>query len=135
MLILQNCGALAGQPTVADDGVLAWEYINGTFVVEARHAEAGASGHDVFPTRDTDFYFAWVDFASPMAPTAPPAAPALSIGREGSNVVVSWPAGATGYTLESAPAISGPWSVVPGVTGNSATVAPSAAAQLFRLRQ
>ncbi|MFM8421925.1 MAG: hypothetical protein ACKOEQ_17570 [Verrucomicrobiota bacterium] len=135
MLILQNCGALAGQPMVADDGVLAWEYINGKFVVEARHAEAGASGYDVFPTRDTDFYFAWVDFASPMAPTAPPAAPALSIGREGSNVVVSWPAGSTGYTLESAPAISGPWSVVPGVTGNAATVAPSAAAQLFRLRQ
>ena len=131
MLVLQNCGALAGQPTVADDGILAWEYINGKFVVEARHAEAGPSGYDVFPARDTAFYFAWVDFASPMAPTAPPVAPSLSIGRSGANVVVSWPAGTSGYTLESAPAITGPWTPVQGVTGNEATVAPSANAQLF----
>ncbi len=135
MLVLQNCGALAGQPTVADDGVLAWEYINGKFVVEARHAEAGPSGYDVFPARDTDFYFAWVDFASPMAPTAPPVAPSLSIGRSGANVVVSWPAGTSGYILESAPAITGPWTAVQGVTSNEATVTPSADAQLFRLRQ
>jgi len=135
MLVLQNCGTLPGQPLVADDGVLAWEYINGKFVVEARHVEPGASGYDVFPTRDTDFYFAWVDFASPMAPVAPPVAPALSIARSGGNVVVSWPAGTTGFTLESAPSLQGPWSPVAGVSGNSASVAPSAAAQLFRLKQ
>ena len=66
----------------------------------------------------------------------PPTAPSLTITHSGSNVTLGWPADATGYTLESAPAITGSaWTAVAGVTGNSATVPTTGAAQYFRLRK
>ena len=137
MLILQNCGFLPGQPGVTDDGVLAWEYIDGKFVVEARHAESGPSGYDVFPTRDTDFYFAWVDFTNPLQAVASAVveSPTLTIDRSGSDITLSWPGTVTGFTLESAPSVAGPWTAVSGVSNNQVTVAPTAGAQLYRLRQ
>lgn len=66
----------------------------------------------------------------------PPPAPALAIGWSAGNLTISWPAEATGYTLESAPAVSGAaWTPVSGVTGNSVTITPTGAAGFYRLRQ
>jgi len=133
MLLLQNAGYLTGQDGVTDDSVLAWEYTDGKFVVEARHAAAGANGFDVFPVRDTDFYFVWVDFTSPLQ-AQQVIMPTLSIQRDGTNVVLSWPADVTGFTLQSAPAVNGPWTPVAGAVNNRLTVTP-VATTLYRLRK
>jgi hypothetical protein len=69
MLLLQNAGYLASNPTLTDDAALAYEFIDGKFVVESRTVSASGA-FDTFPLRDTDFYFAWVDFQQPLAPTA-----------------------------------------------------------------
>lgn len=132
MLLLQNAGYLPGG-TVTDDGVLAWEYTNGKFVVEARHSEAGPSGIDVFPLRDTDFYFTWVDFTNPLK-AREEVQPTLSIARNGEALVISWPANVSGFTLESAPAVNGPWTTVPGAANNQLSVSPTATT-LYRLRR
>jgi len=66
--------------------------------------------------------------------------PVLSIVRAGSKVVVSWPAGDTGYTLEGKPNLSPStaWAAVPGtvVVGsqNTLTVAAPTGNKLYRLR-
>lgn len=131
MLLLQNAGYVSPVDGITDDGVLAWEYINGKFVVEARHVETGNDGFDTFPLRDTDFYFAWVDFTNPLQArlTTPPT---LSISRTGDNVLISWPASVTGFTLQSATSLTGPWTTVSGTANNQITVAPSATT-LYRL--
>ncbi len=50
--------------------------------------------------------------------------------------MISWPAEATGYTLESSATMkSGDWKAVPGVTGNSATVPMTGVGQFYRLRK
>jgi hypothetical protein len=65
----------------------------------------------------------------------------LRIDRLGSSIVLSWPSSETGYTLESAPAPTGPWGVVtsspPLVGGRFTVIVPtSGAGQLyFRLRK
>jgi hypothetical protein len=56
--------------------------------------------------------------------------PSLSVGRTGDTLTVTWPADATGYVLQSAPTVSGTWTPVAGVTGNSATL-PSGTGELF----
>ena len=62
--------------------------------------------------------------------------PALRIARNGDSVVVSWAAGVSGVTLESAGQVpSSTWTAVPGVVNNSVTVQPSGKAQFFRLRK
>ena len=44
-----------------------------------------------------------------------PESPALTIQREGNNVVIRWPASATGYALQSSASLSAPsWSAVAG---------------------
>jgi hypothetical protein len=69
-----------------------------------------------------------------VAPPAQP--PALAITRSGANLVISWPADATGFTLESAAALpASSWTAVPGVTGNSVTISPAGAASFYRLHQ
>jgi hypothetical protein len=77
MLLLGNAGYLsAGVP---DDSALSYEFSNGQFIIEARHVEAGAES-DLTPLRDTDFYFAWVDFQEPLSPAAPAAkAPSFQV--------------------------------------------------------
>lgn len=135
MLLLQNAGYLAGQADVTDNSVLAYEYIGGKFIIEARHAESSSNGNDVFPLRDTDFYFAWVDFQSPLAPkgTAVVVQPNLSATRQGANVVISWDAASTGYVLESTGSLpAAGWTKVNNVVNNSITVTPSGA-QFYRL--
>ncbi|MEQ1843025.1 MAG: hypothetical protein ABL994_21695, partial [Verrucomicrobiales bacterium] len=55
MILLQNCGSLATEPSVADDATLSYEYTGGnTFVVESHAVEPGTP--DKIVTRDTDFY-------------------------------------------------------------------------------
>ncbi len=70
-----------------------------------------------------DFYLAVGEDLSD--PTAPPP-PALAVAREGGNVIVSWPAAATDYTLESCDNLNAPsWSAVsqtPVQVGDQMTV-------------
>lgn len=81
MLLLQNAGFLPSNPSLADDSALSYEYVNGKFIIEARHVEAGGQGFDLTPLRDTDFYFAWVDFQEPLtALAAAPAEPSFNVG-------------------------------------------------------
>jgi len=48
-------------------------------------------------------------------PHPPAGAPSLTVGRAGSNIVVSWPASATSYTLYSAATLTGAeWTPVTG---------------------
>ncbi len=59
----------------------------------------------------------------------------LSVSLANGNVTLSWPANATGWTLESSsqlPAAS--WSAVAGVVNNQITLPPSGSAKFFRLR-
>lgn len=69
-------------------------------------------------------------------------APALAVRREGSSVVVSWPAAATGYKLFSSPALGGAaaWTeinVSPTASGDrlTVTIVPTGAQQFFRLQK
>jgi hypothetical protein len=70
------------------------------------------------------------------------AAPSLAIQRSGNNVVVSWPASATGYKLFGSPAL-GPaaaWtevnvSPVPAGDRQTVTITPTGAQQFYRLQK
>jgi len=60
----------------------------------------------------------------------------LQVERQGDNLVLSWPAEATGYILEQSAGLSDPlWTATPGVTGNTATVPLTQEAMFFRLRR
>jgi uncharacterized repeat protein (TIGR03803 family) len=65
-------------------------------------------------------------------------APQLTLTRFGTNVILSWPTSVagfdyTGYSLQSAPASTGPFTDLPGVTSSHTN--PIAAAQFFRLKK
>lgn len=63
----------------------------------------------------------------------PPDAPALTIGREGSDVVISWDSSVTGFELQSTDNLLEPtWSPVPS-TNNRATQAVADGNRLYRL--
>lgn len=84
----------------------------------------------------TDSWYFGIDDFGVYAPTADSGpAPGLSVVRNGNDVVISWPAGATGYVLESSAALSGGWQAVPGVSGNSHKAAATGGAGFFRLRR
>jgi hypothetical protein len=69
---------------------------------------------------------------SVAAPTPPPA---ITITKSGTSVTLSWPVGATGFTLETSASLVNPsWNPVSGVTGNSVTLNATGAA-FFRLRK
>jgi len=55
--------------------------------------------------------------------------PELSVVRGAGTITVSWTGGGS-LKLQSAPALTGPWTNVPGVTGTSATV-PTATGDLY----
>jgi hypothetical protein len=66
----------------------------------------------------------------------PIAPPDLTVTKGNGTLTISWPADATGYTLESSSVLpTTTWNAVPGVTGNSVTVPTTGAAQYYRLRQ
>lgn len=70
---------------------------------------------------------------------APEPTPSLAIARSGGSVTLSWPVSATGYQLQSSPAIAPsawqPSGLTPTIEGdaNRVTVPPSGAAQFYRL--
>ncbi len=66
--------------------------------------------------------------------TPPTESPQLTVSRSGADVVLSWPAEANGFVLESSTDFTD-WSPVPGVTGNSASLPATDEARFFRLRQ
>ncbi|MBX3748056.1 MAG: hypothetical protein KF833_22335 [Verrucomicrobiae bacterium] len=59
--------------------------------------------------------------------------PVLALSRQGNELVLSWSA-PDGWTLQSTPSLTAPaWQPVPGATGNSHPVDPTAAAAFYRL--
>ncbi|RIK84702.1 MAG: hypothetical protein DCC67_04660 [Planctomycetota bacterium] len=77
MLILTVADSLAANATVPDDAFLSYEYDagSGDFIIQARSLTSASGGTEnqfgnVFTLRDADFYFAWVDFATPLTPNA-----------------------------------------------------------------
>lgn len=61
--------------------------------------------------------------------------PRMSIMRNASGILISWPTSVRGYILESCPSLSDPsWTEVSGVRSNSVNLAPSQT-QYYRLRK
>ncbi|QJE98190.1 hypothetical protein [Luteolibacter luteus] len=139
MLILQAVGNHPEEPEYVDTASLSYEYNSQTnrFVVESRVSDPTINeGFAVAPLRDSNFYFAWVDFSDPLTLTPDILLPELSIQNNGASVTVSWPTAITGYVLETSNNLANPWTDVPGVTANSVTLpyTPSLKKQFFRLR-
>ncbi|MGV3772828.1 MAG: hypothetical protein ACO1QB_08000 [Verrucomicrobiales bacterium] len=64
--------------------------------------------------------------------TATPTAPGLSMTRNGQSITVTWPAGQTGYVLQSTTQLgTEQWSAVSGVSGNSYTFSSTSSTQRF----
>jgi hypothetical protein len=62
------------------------------------------------------------------------AGPALSVGKTGNTIQLTWPASATGYRLESATALTpSGWGPVTGVVGSQHELALDGQARFFRL--
>ena len=59
----------------------------------------------------------------------------LCWGKIGNQLTFNWPLSATGWTLKSAPTVSGPWTAVPGVVNNSVVVAIAPGNKFFRLER
>jgi hypothetical protein len=136
MLILQAVGEFPGEPGTVDNVSLSYQYEGGAFVVESRVLDPfGAPNGATSTLRDSDFYFAWVDFATPLSAAGPPLPP-LGIVQNGNMVTLSWPVEATGFFLESSPNLGHPWTPVPGVVNNSVTLplTPALKKDFFRLR-
>jgi hypothetical protein len=71
-------------------------------------------------------------FGTTYASVAPIGGPILTIQVIGSNVQISWPAGAGGYTLQQRDNVaSGTW--IPAPAGNPVSIPASEAARLYRL--
>ena len=139
MLILQSVGQHPSNATLVDNTTLAYEATVDGFVVEARSLNPNA---DATPgsvaLRDASFYFAWVDFVTPLTPTAvvPTTAPVLSVKAAGAQYLISWPSSVTGSVLESATSLTqSVWSNVTGVSGNSVSIPADSASRFFRLRK
>lgn len=118
VLILQNSGWLASDSTVADDSTLSYEYTgNNKFLIQSHHVVPGGapSGGDATVTRDTDFYFAWVDFKTPLTPV---------------------PAPVETLALQSASSVAGPYTDEASAVVNSAaktiTLAKSTSTRFYR---
>lgn len=82
------------------------------------------------------WYFGIDDFGlyAPEADRGP--APTVVVTRGASDITISWPAGSSGYVLESRASLTaGSWEPVPGVTGNSHTVQTSGGGGYYRLRK
>ncbi len=68
--------------------------------------------------------------------TLPEAVPVLSATFADGKLTLTWPAAATGYTLESTPSLSQPqWTSVPGVANNQVELNTGSGMQFFRLRK
>ncbi|PYX63925.1 MAG: hypothetical protein DMG78_31085, partial [Acidobacteria bacterium] len=62
--------------------------------------------------------------------------PALTATRSGSELILSWPTSATGFTLESTGALpASSWTTVGGVVNNSVTNTIGPGNKFYRLRK
>ena len=69
-----------------------------------------------------------------VAPVSTVTPVAISLVRNGSSITLSWPATASGWTLQSAPSLINPsWQTVSGVVNNSVTVTLGPGDLFFRL--
>jgi len=79
MLVLSVAQAMNGAPAFADRSFMSYEYDpeSGDFIIQSRQLTANNSPQsenqfgELLSLTDTNFYFAWVDFTNPLAPTAP----------------------------------------------------------------
>ena len=79
VLMLSVADTFDSDPTVGSEAILSYEYDpgSGNFVIEARALVNVFSGTpnggflNEFQLKDTDFYFAWIDFDNPLAPPLP----------------------------------------------------------------
>jgi hypothetical protein len=76
MLLLSVAGTVAGAGSLPDRAFLSYEFdpVSGDFIVQAREVTGNDPAlsendfGDVLSLSDTDFYFAFVDFTTPLAP-------------------------------------------------------------------
>jgi len=61
---------------------------------------------------------AYWDFSAPAVVVRP----AITVGRSGNAITISWPSSATGFRLVSSDTVKGTYTNVQGVTGNSYTI-------------
>ena len=77
-----------------------------------------------------------IPLALTVQTTPTPPSPSLSATRSGNQLTITWPADATGYTLESSISMTGgSWQPVPGVVGNSVTVPIGTGNSFYRLKR
>ena len=136
--LLQPVGHLPTDSSLVDNVTLSYAPSTNGWIVESRYVNPGAGpgGYDAFVLRDTDFYFAWVDFKTPVTLKAPAAAPKLSVSNSAGSVTVSWPVAVTGFALQSTDDLkAGTWTTVGGVANNSVTVANATGNRYYRLIQ
>ncbi|HEY1377964.1 MAG TPA: dockerin type I domain-containing protein, partial [Gemmataceae bacterium] len=85
-LMLTVAGAQAGSPTLPSRSFLSYQFdaANNRFVIQARQLTTGSNpfGQDSVLT-DTDFDFAWVDYANAMRPALPPTVQAVQVDAGG----------------------------------------------------
>ena len=131
-------------PNLADRTVLSYEYTGGKFVIQSREALSGGNPFGLaYNQRDTDFVFAWVDFASPLATAnVPSGSPSLTITASGGNITLTWRNSDIWYGLESTSSLSpASWSPVSGtptldVNSNTKSLAlPVSGTRFFRLKR
>jgi hypothetical protein len=74
---------------------------------------------------------AYWDFnANPIA-----ARPTMAIVKTGTSITISWPASATGFRLQTSTTLTGTFTDVPGVTGNSYTINNPGGTAFYVLKQ
>ena len=107
---------------------------------ENRISLAPTSNWNVETQGDFDEFTLWKGVLNPeqlasLYAVGNPSA-ALSVSRSGSQVTISWPTTAAGFTLESASSLpSASWTPVAGVQNNSVTVNASTGTQYYRLKR
>jgi hypothetical protein len=78
MIVLSVAGTVPTDGTLPDRTFLSYQYDagSGNFIIQSREVASlsggteNVCGNDL-ALRDSDFYFAWVDFANPLTPTTP----------------------------------------------------------------
>ncbi|HOY57972.1 MAG TPA: immunoglobulin domain-containing protein [Verrucomicrobiota bacterium] len=73
-----------------------------------------------------------VDLKGYLVLDAPAGKPTLTVARDGANITVSWTPATATQELQSAPAVTGPWTKITGATSPYATTA-SDSAKFFRV--
>ncbi|MCL4176622.1 MAG: hypothetical protein KJ072_02600 [Verrucomicrobia bacterium] len=129
VLLLGTAGRVAGNQNLASRAFLSYEY-DGTanFIIESRYTDAAGT----IPLEDTDFYVAWVDFETPLAPVAEAVTDiVLQAQLVGANLILTWDGGGT---LETTQTLGGEWSTVQGATSPHSVPATTGTA-FFRVKQ